>query len=55
MKCDVLTVTKRLARSTLLPSGVAVYASPENLKANEEEKKVCLLESLQGEKTLVVQ
>ena len=45
MKCDVLTVTKRLARNALLPSGVAVYASPENLKANEEEKKVCAVES----------
>ena len=49
MKCDVLTVTKRLARSALLPSGVAVYASPENLKANEEEKEVCVVESFKSD------
>ena len=40
MKGDVLTVEKRLARSTLLPAGVAMYASPENLSTNEEESKV---------------
>ena len=37
---EVLEVTKRLARNMLLPAGAAVYASPENLARNEEQREV---------------
>ncbi|XP_072173688.1 large ribosomal subunit protein bL9m-like isoform X2 [Diadema setosum] len=41
LRGDVITVDKRIGRNKLLPSGVAVYASPENLKefalAKQEE------------------
>ena len=54
MKGDVLSVEKRLARSTLLPSGVAMYASPENLEANEEERKVRMVHFTGVTKLLVL-
>ena len=42
MKGDVLTVAKRTWRSILQPADVAVYATPENLAANQEERKVLI-------------
>ncbi|XP_049662095.1 39S ribosomal protein L9, mitochondrial isoform X1 [Accipiter gentilis] len=55
---DVVSVKKSLGRNKLLPQGLAVYASPENRKMFEEEKKLRQegkLEALQtqsGEKTI---
>ena len=37
---DQMTIKKRLARNTLLPSGLAIYASPENILKYEEIRKV---------------
>ncbi|XP_049662096.1 39S ribosomal protein L9, mitochondrial isoform X2 [Accipiter gentilis] len=37
---DVVSVKKSLGRNKLLPQGLAVYASPENRKMFEEEKKL---------------
>lgn len=37
---DVVSVKKHVGRNKLLPQGLAVYASPENKKMFEEEKKV---------------
>lgn len=37
---DVVSVRKSLGRNKLLPQGLAVYASPENRRMFEEEKKV---------------
>lgn len=37
---DVVSVKKSVGRNKLLPQGLAVYASPENRKMFEEEKKV---------------
>lgn len=37
---DVVSVKKSVGRNKLLPQGLAVYASPENKKMFEEEKKV---------------
>ncbi|KAM8794369.1 large ribosomal subunit protein bL9m [Eudromia elegans] len=55
---DVVFVKKSLGRNKLLPQGLAVYASPENRKMFEEEKKLRQegkLEAIQtqsGEKTI---
>ncbi|KFP70889.1 hypothetical protein N310_09561, partial [Acanthisitta chloris] len=54
---DVVTVDKRVGRNKLLPQGLAVYASPENLRRFEEEKlqqegKVEVRQTQSGEKTL---
>ncbi|NXG48770.1 RM09 protein, partial [Psilopogon haemacephalus] len=55
---DVVTVTKQLGRNKLLPQGLAVYASPENKKLFEEEKKLHqerkleVVQTQSGEKTL---
>ncbi|XP_027765082.1 39S ribosomal protein L9, mitochondrial [Empidonax traillii] len=52
---DVVSVKKSLGRNKLLPQGLAVYPSPENLRMFQEEKKEGKLEVLQtqsGEKTL---
>lgn len=40
LRGQVLTVTKKLARNVLIPTSAAIYASPENLMKNEEERKV---------------
>ncbi|NXE85882.1 RM09 protein, partial [Cochlearius cochlearius] len=37
---DVVSVKKHVGRNKLLPQGLAVYASPENKKLFEEEKKL---------------
>ncbi|XP_009694510.1 PREDICTED: 39S ribosomal protein L9, mitochondrial, partial [Cariama cristata] len=37
---DVVSVKKCVGRNKLLPQGLAVYASPENKKMFEEEKKL---------------
>ncbi|XP_069734459.1 large ribosomal subunit protein bL9m [Phaenicophaeus curvirostris] len=37
---DVVSVKKHLGRNKLLPQGLAVYASPENRRLFEEEKKL---------------
>ncbi|KAI0237956.1 39S ribosomal protein L9, mitochondrial [Lamellibrachia satsuma] len=39
LRGQVLTVTKKLARNVLIPTSAAIYASPENLMKNEEERK----------------
>ncbi|XP_054035198.1 39S ribosomal protein L9, mitochondrial [Dryobates pubescens] len=55
---DVVSVKKHLGRNKLLPQGLAVYASPENRKMFEEEKKLRqegkleVLQTQSGEKTL---
>ncbi|KFO69892.1 hypothetical protein N303_13438, partial [Cuculus canorus] len=55
---DVVSVKKNLGRNKLLPQGLAVYASPENRRLFEEEKKLRQegkLEAIQtqsGEKTI---
>ncbi|XP_062453890.1 large ribosomal subunit protein bL9m [Rhea pennata] len=55
---DVVFVKKSMGRNKLLPQGLAVYASPENRKMFEEEKKLRQegkLEAIQtqsGEKTI---
>lgn len=36
----MVSVKKSVGRNKLLPQGLAVYASPENKKMFEEEKKV---------------
>ncbi|OXB53779.1 UNVERIFIED_CONTAM: hypothetical protein H355_010459 [Colinus virginianus] len=36
---DVVSVKKSVGRNRLLPQGLAVYASPENLRLFEEEKQ----------------
>lgn len=36
----MVSVKKHVGRNKLLPQGLAVYASPENKKMFEEEKKV---------------
>ncbi|XP_009475498.1 PREDICTED: tudor domain-containing protein 7-like, partial [Nipponia nippon] len=55
---DVVSVKKHLGRNKLLPQGLAVYASPENRKMFEEEKKLRqegkleVLQTQSGEKTI---
>ncbi|KAM9368349.1 large ribosomal subunit protein bL9m [Phaethornis superciliosus] len=55
---DLVSVKKSLGRNKLLPQGLAVYASPENLRLFEEEKKlreegkVEQQQTQSGEKTL---
>ncbi|GAB0201111.1 39S ribosomal protein L9, mitochondrial [Grus japonensis] len=55
---DVVKVKKSLGRNKLLPQGLAVYASPENKKMFEEEKKLRqegkleVLQTQSGEKTI---
>lgn len=36
---EVLSVAKNLSRNMLLPTGAAIYASPENLAKHKEERK----------------
>ncbi|XP_010211851.1 PREDICTED: uncharacterized protein LOC104566740, partial [Tinamus guttatus] len=55
---DVVFVKKALGRNKLLPQGLAVYASPENKKMFEEEKKLrqegklAAIQTQSGEKTV---
>ncbi|KAF1598117.1 UNVERIFIED_CONTAM: 39S ribosomal protein L9, mitochondrial, partial [Eudyptes robustus] len=55
---DVVSVKKSVGRNKLLPQGLAVYASPENRKMFEEEKKLRqegkleVLQTQSGEKTV---
>ncbi|XP_074785087.1 large ribosomal subunit protein bL9m [Athene noctua] len=55
---DVVSVKKSLGRNKLLPQGLAVYASPENRRMFEEEKKLhqegkaVATQTLSGERTL---
>ncbi|NXK19997.1 RM09 protein, partial [Arenaria interpres] len=55
---DVVSVKKHVGRNKLLPQGLAVYASPENRKMFEEEKKLRqegkleVLQTQSGEKTV---
>ncbi|XP_069650220.1 large ribosomal subunit protein bL9m isoform X2 [Haliaeetus albicilla] len=55
---DVVSVKKSVGRNKLLPQGLAVYASPENRKMFEEEKKLRqegkleVLQTQSGEKTI---
>ncbi|KAF1487303.1 39S ribosomal protein L9, mitochondrial, partial [Eudyptula minor novaehollandiae] len=55
---DVVSVKKSVGRNKLLPQGLAVYASPENKKMFEEEKKLRqegkleVLQTQSGEKTV---
>ncbi|XP_057244989.1 39S ribosomal protein L9, mitochondrial, partial [Malurus melanocephalus] len=55
---DVVNVDKRLGRNKLLPQGLALYPTPENLRIFQEEKKLQQQGKLEerqtqsGEKTL---
>ncbi|XP_014817335.1 PREDICTED: 39S ribosomal protein L9, mitochondrial, partial [Calidris pugnax] len=55
---DVVSVKKHVGRNKLLPQGLAVYASPENRRMFEEEKKLRqegkleVLQTQSGEKTI---
>ncbi|NXN22752.1 RM09 protein, partial [Nycticryphes semicollaris] len=55
---DVVSVKKHVGRNRLLPQGLAVYASPENKKMFEEEKKLRqegkleMLQTQSGERTI---
>ena len=40
---DTVTVKRRLFRGKLYPTGLAVYASPENLEKFAKEREVCRL------------
>jgi len=40
LRGEVLGVARKLARNMLLPTGAAIYASPENLAKHKEESKV---------------